>query len=94
VLQTPQTNLVMDKNTSVDRRLGEKSFGLGMFHARSDGDVHGGVSIHICLVPTVGAFENGSIPYAFASASGTGVRCSSGIDRYHKPIVGFLGGSV
>jgi len=92
VLQTPQTNLVMDKNPLVDckvsiRRLGEKPFGLRMVHARSDGDINRGVTVSVSLVSTVRTLEGSLFPYAFASAFGANMRCSSWMDCNHKPVV-------
>jgi len=79
----------MDKSPSVDRevsirKLGEESFGLGMFHARSDGDVHRGVSVSVCLIPTVRASKDRPIPYAFVPASGAYMRRVSWVNCDHE----------
>ena len=91
VPQTTQTNLVMDKNPLVDRKvslrkLGDKPFGLGMVYARSEGDVSRGVAVRICLISAPWTFEDEVVPGPFSSTSGASVRCPSWTDWNHKPI--------
>ena len=91
MLQTFNANLVMDKSPLVDgkvsiRKLGEKTIGLRMVYARSDGDVYRGVPIGVSLISTLGTLEETPVSYAFSSAFGADVRCASCIDGYHKPV--------
>lgn len=82
----------MNKNPLVDhkvsiRKLGEKTIGLRMVHACSDGDINRGVTVSVSLVSTARTLEGSLFPYAFASASGANMRCSSWMDCNHKPVV-------
>lgn len=58
-----------------------------MFHARSDGDVHRGISVSVSLVPTVWTLEESFTSNAFCSAPTTYMRSPFWIDCNHEPSV-------
>ena len=93
MLQTPQTNLVMDKSPSVDREVSlrnlgdKKSFGLGMIFSRPESDINRGVAVSVSLIPAFSTFEDRTIPYALSSTFRADVRGSSWMDCDDKPAI-------